>query len=168
MPHGSIKFVTDACDTACRSSLSNGEERTKSWPGGAWTGAHGAKCLRSRTKLAIEKTMNTDFLDDAEAHTLAKHQILQEYLKGWLPILAQGQRNRLLYFDGFAGCGELTGKHPGSPIVAVRTALMAQSSLNVPLEVKMVEKNTERCNHLRQLIEQERNELGPLSARIQI
>jgi hypothetical protein len=41
---------------------------------------------------AIDYQMNSDFLDDAEAHSLAKHQILQGYLKGWLPILVPVRR----------------------------------------------------------------------------
>jgi len=104
--------------------------------------------------------MKDEFLDDAKAHTLAKHKILQEYLKGWLPILAQGQRNRLLYFDGFAGCGELTGEHPGSPVVAIRTAMQTQSTLNVPLVVKLVEKDPDRYRHLLSIVRRERSELA--------
>ena len=44
---------------------------------------------------------------EADPHTLAKHQILREYLKRWLPILARQSRaigrqdHRLLYVDGF-------------------------------------------------------------------
>ena len=95
---------------------------------------------------AIETKMNGELFDDAVAHTLAKHRILQEYLKGWIRILGAGQRNRLLYFDGFAGCGELAGNRPGSPIVALREAITAETRLNVPLKVRMVEKNSERCS----------------------
>ena len=99
--------------------------------------------------------MDSDFFDDAEAHTIAKHQILQEYLKGWLPILGRGQSNRMLYFDGFAGCGELKKGKPGSPVVAIRTAVQAHAG-HVPLEVRMVEKDTDRCSYLRAIVEQEK------------
>ena len=103
--------------------------------------------------------MSDDLLDDAEAHTLAKHKILQEYLKGWLPILACGQSNRLLCFDGFAGCGELKQGHPGSPIVAIRTALQTLSLLKVPLHVRMVEKEADRCSYLKGIVARERRDL---------
>lgn len=111
---------------------------------------------------------NTDenILDDAEAHTRAKHQILQEYLKGWLPILGQGQDNRLLYFDGFAGCGELTGGHLGSPLVAIRTALQGSAALKVPLYVEMIEKNQDRCSHLQTVLNRETASLASISNRI--
>lgn len=106
------------------------------------------------------------FFDDAEAHTVAKHQILQEYLKGWLPILARGQSNRLLYFDGFAGCGELTKGYPGSPVVAIRTAVTGLPALAVPLEVKMVEWDAARCAHLRGVVLRERTSVATAQIRI--
>jgi three-Cys-motif partner protein len=112
--------------------------------------------------------MSDDLLDDAEAHTLAKHRILQEYLKGWLPILGRGQNNRLLYFDGFAGCGELTQGHPGSPVVAIRTALEAMSSSGVPLEVKMVEREKDRCAYLFEIVKRERSDLQQLNHLIRV
>src|SRR5688500_8810021 len=111
--------------------------------------------------------MSDDLLDDAVAHTVAKHDILREYLKGWLPILAQGQSNRLLYFDGFAGCGEVAEGKPGSPLAAVRTEAQALPALNVPLNILMVEQKRERCAHLRAVLQRER-ELLALSPRIKI
>lgn len=112
--------------------------------------------------------MDEDLLDDAAAHTKAKHRILQEYLKGWLPILARGQRNRLLYFDGFAGCGELKGGDPGSPLVAIRTAVGAKSALNVPLHVRMVEEDAARCAYLRSKIQREQEEVSNQDTLIKI
>jgi three-Cys-motif partner protein len=47
-------------------------------------------------------------------HTRVKHELLDKYLGGWIPIL--GSRNdRLLIFDGFAGRGEYEDGTPGSP-----------------------------------------------------
>ena len=111
--------------------------------------------------------MKDEFLDDAEAHTLAKHQILQEYLKGWLPILGQGQTNRLLFFDGFAGCGELTKGHPGSPVVAIQTAMKALSG-QAPLEIRMVEKDPARCAYLLKIIQRERKATSTLYPSIRV
>jgi len=113
--------------------------------------------------------MEEDFFDDAVAHTLAKHKILEEYLKRWLPILGRGQSNRLLYFDGFAGCGELDKGQPGSPLVAIRTAVQGVSRVNkVRLEVKMVEFKAARCRHLKALVERERVELASMNQQIKI
>lgn len=39
---------------------------------------------------------------DADAHTLAKHGILREYLEAWLPIMSR-RNPSLLLIDGFAG-----------------------------------------------------------------
>ena len=54
-------------------------------------------------------------------HTVAKHQILEEYLKRWLPILG-GTVPRLVYLDGFAGPGVYAGGKIGSPVIALKTA----------------------------------------------
>lgn len=61
------------------------------------------------------------------SHTRAKHRLLEEYLKGWLPILARGGQRRvsrvqLLLVDGFAGRGRYVGGEAGSPLILVRVA----------------------------------------------
>lgn len=56
-----------------------------------------------------------------QLHTEAKHQLLEEYAKGWLAIL--GRRTpRLLLVDGFAGRGRYVGGEAGSPLILVRVA----------------------------------------------
>lgn len=102
---------------------------------------------------------------DADPHTRAKHQILQEYLKRWLPILAQqskkmGRNQRLLYVDGFAGAGEYTDNIPGSPIVAIQTALRSASTFAVPVQIKLIEIRADRVANLRKLVGQMRPELA--------
>lgn len=55
-----------------------------------------------------------------EQHTLAKHELLREYLRAWFPILALGSRNRrVVFLDGFAGPGVYVGGQPGSPLIAL-------------------------------------------------
>lgn len=103
---------------------------------------------------------------EADPHTRAKHQILQEYLKRWLPILAQQsqkmgrQSQRLLYVDGFAGAGEYTDNIPGSPIVAIETALKSASTFTVPTQIKLIEIRADRIANLRTLVERKRPELA--------
>jgi len=103
---------------------------------------------------------------DADPHTRAKHQILQEYLKRWLPILARQSQNmgrvgaRLLYVDGFAGAGEYTDSIPGSPIVAIQTALKSASAFTVPTQIKLIEIRADRVANLRKLVGQMQSELA--------
>ncbi len=60
-----------------------------------------------------------------QPQTEVKHRLLVEYLNRWLPILAQGKRSgqKVVFVDGFAGPGRYAGGEPGSPIVALETAL---------------------------------------------
>jgi len=51
-------------------------------------------------------------------HTRVKHEILEKYLRGWVPILGSAHK-RICYFDGFAGRGEYEGGFPGSPVIAM-------------------------------------------------
>jgi three-Cys-motif partner protein len=57
----------------------------------------------------------------APAHTLAKHQILRQYLVAWLPIMLR-KYPHVVYIDGFAGPGIYVGGEPGSPIIALKIA----------------------------------------------
>jgi three-Cys-motif partner protein len=63
-----------------------------------------------------------DTLWPLEPHTAAKHRLLREYLKAWIPILGRYE-DRVLYFDAFAGPGKYQGGEPGSPIVALETLI---------------------------------------------
>jgi len=59
---------------------------------------------------------------EIEPHTQAKHEILRTYLKGWFPILSRWA-GRIIYLDGFAGPGIYLGGEPGSPVIAIETAV---------------------------------------------
>lgn len=106
-----------------------------------------------------------DTIYQADPHTRAKHQILQGYLQRWLPILARQSQNmgrgnaRLLYVDGFAGAGEYIDNIPGSPIVAIQTALASTTAFTVPTRIKLIEIRPDRVANLRKLVEQMRPEL---------
>ena len=82
-----------------------------------------AKTSRTNYKLPIEFVQSgrhqlladiKDAVWPIEPHTKAKHQILEEYLKAWYPILSSWQ-GRVLYLDGFAGPGTYSGGEDGSP-----------------------------------------------------
>lgn len=59
---------------------------------------------------------------DLEPHTERKHEILRRHLEAWLPILGQ-TNGRIVYIDGFAGPGVYSRGEPGSPVIAIQTAL---------------------------------------------
>jgi three-Cys-motif partner protein len=62
--------------------------------------------------------------------TAAKHRILRGYLDAWYPILGRG-RQRLLYFDGFAGSGRYTTGEMGSPLVALDALLNRRDTADI-------------------------------------
>jgi three-Cys-motif partner protein len=65
---------------------------------------------------------------DCDPHTLAKHQILTEYLDTWLPTLLS-HWGRVTYAEGFAGSGVYTNGEAGSPIKALRVFARHRSLL---------------------------------------
>ncbi|MEX2751159.1 MAG: three-Cys-motif partner protein TcmP [Candidatus Freyarchaeota archaeon] len=70
----------------------------------------------------LEKYSKDGCLWPIEPHTRAKHEILQNYLKAWLPILSTIEE-RIIYLDGFAGPGIYTDGEFGSPVIALQTAV---------------------------------------------
>ncbi|RZT11619.1 three-Cys-motif partner protein [Mycobacterium sp. BK558] len=65
---------------------------------------------------------------EIEPHTQAKHELLTRYLEVWFPIMASWN-SRVLFIDGFAGPGHYLGGEPGSPVLAVDSALKRASLL---------------------------------------
>ena len=57
-----------------------------------------------------------------EPHSVAKHELLRNYLDAWFPILASKER-RVIFLDGFAGPGIYSDGQPGSPIIALKSLL---------------------------------------------
>ncbi|HLX61932.1 MAG TPA: three-Cys-motif partner protein TcmP [Planctomycetota bacterium] len=93
----------------------------------------------------------------AKPHTLAKHAVLRGYLNAWFPILSTGYKHKnceILYIDGFAGPGAYTGGEDGSPVIALKTALDHQHSFPKPVHFLFIEKEYDRIEHLKQLLEQ--------------
>lgn len=92
------------------------------------------------------------------AHTFAKHQILDTYLKAWTPMMSsQSVRwgvsgTELLFVDGFAGPGWYAGGQDGSPILAIKSILSHSHDLKVPIRFLFIEINKERHAILRDAI----------------
>lgn len=67
-------------------------------------------------------------------------------------ILSQGKFPEILYIDGFAGPGQYSKGEPGSPIIALDTALGYKPPLTAKMHFLFVEADKERANHLRRQI----------------
>ena len=87
-----------------------------------------------------------------EPHTKAKHEILENYLKAWFPILSK-YSGRIIYLDGFAGPGVYEGNEPGSPIIAMKTAYEhKQNQVMQKIVFLFIEKDAERATKLKGII----------------
>ena len=82
-----------------------------------------------------------------EEHTIAKHQILANYLKAWFPIISRFN-NTINYIDGFAGPGVYSRGEPGSPIIALKVANEHTAELKGKLNFLFIEEDEERAENL--------------------
>jgi three-Cys-motif partner protein len=88
---------------------------------------------------------------DLEPHTLAKHQILERYLKAWFPILST-YHDRIVYLDGFSGPGRYKKGEPGSPIIALDVANGHQKQFKEELVFIFVDERKDRIDNLKKEI----------------
>ena len=63
-----------------------------------------------------------------ELHTKAKHLILKAYFQSWLAIVGQ-KFQKIVYVDGFCGPGIYENNEPGSPILAINSAIEVLKTL---------------------------------------
>jgi three-Cys-motif partner protein len=90
----------------------------------------------------------------ANPHTLAKHRILEGYLKAWLPILSRIRGvSEIVYVDAFAGPGKYQGGEDGSPIIALNAALNHTLPFPVPVRLLFIEEDAARYANLRGILE---------------
>jgi three-Cys-motif partner protein len=86
-------------------------------------------------------------------HTQAKHLILKRHLDAWLPIMVRSN-TRLLFIDGFAGPGRYAGGEDGSPIIALKAAVLNRRFQGSPprcaVQLVFIEEDVERVDALRQ------------------
>ena len=89
-----------------------------------------------------------------EPHTQAKHEILRRYLGAWFAIL--GSRiPRIMYLDGFCGPGRYAGGEPGSPLIALQTAISHKERLrDSELIFFFIDERDDRITHLENEINQ--------------
>ena len=97
---------------------------------------------------------------EASNHTLAKHQILETYLKAWVAIMSSQARRlgmpdtRLLFVDGFAGPGIYARGEQGSPVLAIKLVLDHSHDLHAPVSFLFIELDPERCAKLKDSLRQ--------------
>ncbi len=91
---------------------------------------------------------------DLEAHTAAKHEILQRYLQAWAPILSQGNFPQLVFVDGFAGPGRYSKGEEGSPLIAVKAVIEQPRPIKAQVDFHFIELDESRASHLSSEIEQ--------------
>jgi three-Cys-motif partner protein len=97
-----------------------------------------------------------------DPHGKSKHLILQRHLDAWLPIMTRSFP-KLLYIDGFAGPGVYEGGEPGSPVLALRSAIFNRALKvqppNCELGFLFIEERADRIARLKEevkkLLEQE-------------
>lgn len=90
----------------------------------------------------------------ATAHTLAKIEILKNYLNAWFRILGTTKKDQsLLFIDGFAGPGHYSKNEEGSPLAAFGAAVSCLCTLQNDFISKnvhcvFIEKDKDRFNEL--------------------
>ncbi len=94
-------------------------------------------------------TVPKETIWEIDPHTRAKHEILRRYLGAWFPILSR-HHGRILYIDGFSGPGRYKGGEPGSPLVALTTALRSQETLRGKLVFLFIDERPDRIAQLEQ------------------
>jgi three-Cys-motif partner protein len=89
----------------------------------------------------------------AEPHTIAKIEIVENYLERYFLILGSQSPDDILYVDGFAGPGKYTNHSTGSPLAALRAAkkALATSAPRViarKIHFVFIEDRKDRYEHL--------------------
>ncbi|MDP9267415.1 MAG: three-Cys-motif partner protein TcmP [Acidobacteriota bacterium] len=88
-----------------------------------------------------------------DAHTVKKHEILRRYWEAWLPIMGTWN-GRILFIDGFAGPGRYEGGEDGSPVVVLKAAIQHRYKVKAEVLFLFIEKDKDRCEHLRQVLKE--------------
>jgi three-Cys-motif partner protein len=90
---------------------------------------------------------------DYPRHTQVKHELLEKYLGGWLPILGSWHK-KLVIFDGFAGRGEYVDGSAGSPVILLQKADELLSAGKVEEVVcAFVERDPNNFENLREVLQ---------------
>lgn len=84
---------------------------------------------------------------EIDPHTIAKHKILEGYLKAWFPIISRF--NPVInYIDGFAGPGVYSKGELGSPIIALNVANGHNANLKGSINFVFIDEREDRIANL--------------------
>ncbi|MCX6169358.1 MAG: three-Cys-motif partner protein TcmP [Ignavibacteriales bacterium] len=84
---------------------------------------------------------------EIEPHTLAKHKILENYLKAWYPIISK-YNDKLNYIDGFSGPGRYSKGEPGSPLIVIDVIRNHITEYKKEINILCIEERIDRVEHL--------------------
>ena len=84
---------------------------------------------------------------EIDPHTIAKHKILENYLKAWFPIITR-YNNIINYIDGFAGPGVYSKGELGSPILALNVANGHTTDLKGDINFVFIDERKDRISNL--------------------
>jgi len=86
---------------------------------------------------------------EIDSHTIAKHKILEGYLKAWFPIISR-YHNVINYIDGFAGPGVYSKSELGSPIIALNVANGHTADLKGNINFVFIDERKDRIVNLKE------------------
>lgn len=86
---------------------------------------------------------------EIDPHTIAKHKILENYLKAWFPIISR-YNNVINYIDGFAGPGVYSKGELGSPIIALNVANGHTVNLKGNVSFVFIDEREDRIANLKE------------------
>lgn len=93
-------------------------------------------------------------LPKALPHTIAKHELLKNYLNAWLEIIDRSPQFRAMaYIDTCCSYGEYQEGQPGSPIWAYRLAIERERPLKTRTFLRFIDKDKKATQHLQQRLE---------------
>jgi three-Cys-motif partner protein len=84
---------------------------------------------------------------EIDPHSIAKHKILEGYLKAWFPIISR-YNNIINYIDGFAGPGVYSKGEQGSPIIALNVANSHTTELKGKINFIFIDEREDRTANL--------------------
>jgi three-Cys-motif partner protein len=109
-----------------------------------------------------------------EPATEAKHRLYKRYFDAWWPIMLQpGRWSRVTLLDAFAGPGRYEGGEDGSPVFALHRLLNHTRVQHMGLsrqrvQLVFIEKQRDRCEHLRRVLHERFGPLEQLPVRVEI
>jgi len=98
-----------------------------------------------------------------EDQTRMKHQVFSDYFDKWVKIV--GKYRKVVYFDGFSGCGAYDDKGTvkfGSPILAAQIAEKNRLNLKRDARLVIIDANKENVDNIKKILECLKLDIKPI------